>query len=74
MYLTDVNFNCANIPVSVAAKALGMDCQTVRILCQQGIVSWGSVFKRPGSRRYSYLISPKKFYEETGYLYKGAGV
>ena len=66
-----VIFDVANMPVSAAAKALRMDCQSVRIMLQQGVVSWGTAFKRPKSRQYSYLISPKKFYEATGYLYEG---
>lgn len=66
-----MEFKKANMPIKAAAQALGMDCQTVRILCQQGIVPWGIVFKRPGSRRYSYLILPKSFFENTGFLWKG---
>ena len=53
-------FECANIPVAVAAKALSE------------VVNWGCAYHRtPKSRQYSYLIYPKKFYEETGFLYKG---
>ena len=70
--MTDVTFDCANVPVAVAAQALEMDCQTVRLLLQSGAVNWGIAYRRtPKSRQYSYLIYPKKFYEETGYLYKG---
>lgn len=70
--MTDVTFDCANVPVAVAAQALKMDCQTVRLLLQSGAVNWGIAYRRtPKSRQYSYLIYPKKFYEETGYLYKG---
>lgn len=74
--MTDITFDCANVPVAVAAQALKMDCQTVRLLLQSGAVNWGIAYRRtPKSRQYSYLIYPKKFYEETGYLYKGgAGV
>ena len=65
-------FVCANIPVAVASKALKVDCQTVRLLLQSGAVNWGIAYHRtPKSRQYSYLIYPKKFYEETGFLYKG---
>lgn len=70
--MTDITFDCANVPVAVAAQALKMDCQTVRLLLQSGAVNWGIAYRRtPNSRQYSYLIYPKKFYEETGYLYKG---
>lgn len=65
-------FECANIPVAVASKALKVDCQTVRLLLQSGAVNWGIAYHRtPKSRQYSYLIYSRKFYEETGYLYKG---
>lgn len=68
-------FEYANIPVAVAANALRMDAQTVRLLLQSGAVNWGIAFRRtPKSRQYSYLIYPKKFYEETGFLYKGGAV
>ena len=72
IYMSDITFDCANVPVSVAAQALKMDSQTVRLLLQQGDVSWGCAYKRtPKSQHYSYLIYPKKFYEETGFVYKG---
>lgn len=45
---------------------MGLDKQTIRVLIQQGVVSWGKVYRLPGSKRRNYLISPKKFYEETG--------
>lgn len=60
-------FDTANITVQEAAKALGFDAQTVRVMIQQGIVSWGRCFRMPGSKKYTYLISPKAFYEATGY-------
>lgn len=66
-----MEFRKANMPVAVAAKALQMDCQTVRVLLQNGLVDWGAAYKRPGSRRYSYMISPLKFYQETGFLWEG---
>lgn len=57
----------ANIPVRVAAKVLGMDCQTVRLLLQSGQVDWGVAFKRHESKQYCYLIYPRRFYEMTGF-------
>lgn len=47
-----MEFRKANMPVAVAAKALQMDCQIVRVLLQNGLVDWGAAYKRPGSRRY----------------------
>lgn len=70
--MTEPTFECANIPVTIAAKALGVDCQTVRLLLQNNVVNWGTAYRRtPNSTHFSYLIYPKKFYETTGYIYKG---
>ena len=62
-------FHKARMPVRVAAEALKMDPQTVRVMIQMGIVSWGKAFKLPESKQYTYIISPQKFYEDTGYLW-----
>lgn len=63
------SINCGNIPVAVAAKVLKMDNQTVRLLLQNKLVNWGTAYKRPGSRQYSYIIYAKPFYEATGFQY-----
>ena len=61
-----------NLKISEVAQALQMDQQTVRLMLQQGVVSWGCAYKRtPKSRQFSYLISPKRFFEETGVLIGG---
>lgn len=65
-----IEFENVNIPVAVAAKALNVDCQTVRIMLQQGIVDWGIAYKLGNSKTYSYMIYAKKFYEATGFVYK----
>lgn len=65
-----ITFNRGNMPVQVAAEALKMDPQTIRVMLQLGIVSWGQAWKTPGSRHFQYFISPLKFYESTGYLWK----
>ena len=65
---------CGNVPVSVAAQVLQMDCQTVRLLLQNKLVDWGMAYKRPGSKMYSYIIYAQKFYEVTGYDYHGQKV
>ena len=70
--MTEPIFNCANVPVAVAAKVLKVDAQTVRLLLQNGLVNSGTAYRRmPKSTQYSYLIYAKKFYEETGYIYTG---
>ena len=61
-----------NLKISEVAQALHMDQQTVRLMLQQGIVPWGCAYKRtPKSRQFSYLISPKRFFEETGVMIGG---
>lgn len=60
-------FKKARMPVETAARALGMDAQTVRVMCQLGIVPWGFAFKPPGSKYFSYIISLKLFCETTGF-------
>ena len=55
-----------NLSIAEVSASLKLDKQTVRVLIQQGIVPWGRAYKRPGSKRWSYLISPKAFYEDTG--------
>ena len=66
-------FAKANLKISEVAQVFHMDQQTIRLMLQQGVVPWGCAYKRtPKSRQYSYLISPKKFFEETGVLIGGA--
>nr|DAY96095.1 MAG TPA: hypothetical protein [Caudoviricetes sp.] len=55
------------IPIAVAARVLKMDCQTLRLLLQNKVVDFGVCYKRPGSRRYSYVIFAEPFCELTGY-------
>lgn len=65
-------FTKANLKISEVAQALHMDQQTVRLMLQQGVVPWGCAYKRtPKSRQFSYLISPKRFFEETGVMIGG---
>lgn len=64
-----MEFAKARMPLKVAAKALGVDPQTLRVMIRMGVVDYGIAFKRPDSRSYTYVISPKKFYESTGYLW-----
>lgn len=55
------------ISVATAAKVLNMDAQTVRLLLRQNVVEWGTAFKMPGSKQYSYLIYSEPFGQLTGY-------
>ena len=78
----DQEFVSGSVPVSVAARVYGKDASWVRA----GIISgWLPIGKatRNGqlitniedmkSRygRINFYISPKKLYEETGYMWKG---
>ena len=80
--MEDICFSEGSVPVCIAAKVYGKDASWVRA----GIVSgWLPIGKatRGGklvtsieemdSRlgRINFYISPKKLYEETGYLWKG---
>ncbi len=64
-------FTGKNIPVTEAAKIMGKDQQFIRQAMIQGILPIGTVFKKEGSNQYDYYISPKLFWEYTGYIYQG---
>ena len=64
-------FDGKNIPVTEAAKIIGKDQQYIRQGMIAGILPIGTVFKKEGSNQYDYYISPKMFWEYTGYVYKG---
>ena len=65
--LEDIEFNGYNISVAQAAKIMGKDQQYIRQGIIQGIVPIGTAFKNQGSKQYDYYISPKLFYEFTGF-------
>ena len=64
-------FDGKNISVTEAAKIMGKDQQFIRQGMIAGILPIGTVFKKEGSNQYDYYISPKMFWEYTGYAYKG---
>ena len=64
-------FTGENIPVLVAAKIMKKDQQFIRQGMIQGIFDIGTVFKKEGSQHYNFYISPFKFWQATGYVYKG---
>lgn len=64
-------FTGENIPVKEAAKIMKKEQQFIRQGMLQGILPIGTVFKKEGSSQYDYYISPKLFWEYTGYVYKG---
>lgn len=63
------------VPMEVAQRVLGMDPDTIRNRMEMGLLDIGAVFpavQKRGKRGYrSTYISPKKFYELTGYIWKG---
>lgn len=71
IYLEIPKFTGENVPVPVAAKAMKKDKQFVRQGIIQGLLTFGVAFKKEGSSQYDYYISPMKFWQETGYIYKG---
>ena len=63
-------FDGGNVPVTEAAKIMKKDQQFIRQGMIQGILPIGTVFKKEGSKQYDYYISPKLFWEYTGYVYR----
>lgn len=63
-------FNTASVPVEVAAKAMGTDKQTLRVMLQNNMFEFGKAVKLPGSSQYTYWISPRLFWLEIGFIYQ----
>lgn len=64
-----MEFALGSVPVRVAAKVYGKDAAWVREGIRAGWLPIGIATKK--DRRTNYYISPKKLYEETGYVWKG---
>ena len=47
-------FTGRNVPIPEIAKATGKDASYLRIGLQQGFLTFGTAYKKPGSRRYNY--------------------
>lgn len=62
------------LTVQQVAVALKKDCQTIRFLLDNKLVSYGMSYRRRGSRRKSYIIYADKFAEETGIKIAGSEV
>lgn len=63
-------FDVASVPVETAAKAMGIDKQTLRVMLQNNMLDFGKAVKLPGSHRYKYFISPRLFWLATGFVYR----
>lgn len=72
VYLEVPEFTGENVPVAVAARVMKKDKQFVRQGIIQGVLTFGVAFKKEGSSEYDYYISPMRFWQETGYIYRGA--
>jgi len=68
----EMHFTGESIPVTEAAKIMKKDQQFIRQAMIKGILPIGIAFKKEGSNQYDYYISPKLFYEYTGYVYNEA--
>jgi hypothetical protein len=75
-------FNSGSVPIAVVARVYGKDASWVRAGIISGYLTIG-VATRKGKQvtdvkdidsrkgRINFYISPKRLYEETGYLWKG---
>lgn len=65
----EIKFTGEGIPVAEAAKIMKKDPQFIRQALIKKILPIGIAFMKDGSKQYDYYISPKLFYEYTGYVY-----
>lgn len=63
-------FDTASVPIDIAASAMKIDRQTLRIMLQNNVFGFGKAIKLPGSSQFTYYISPRLFWLETGFVYK----
>lgn len=80
--MKDISFKEGSVPISIVAKVYGKDPTWVRAGIIAGWLPIG-VATRNGKQivevedisskkgRINFYVSPKKLYEETGYLYGG---
>ena len=71
VYYEMPEFSGENIPVVEAAKIMKKDQQFIRQGMIQGILPIGIAYKKEGSKQYDFYISPKLFWEYTGFVYNG---
>ena len=80
--MSEMIFGSGSVPISIAAKVYGKDPSWVRAGIISGWLNIGIAI-RNGEKitdlsemdsrkgRINYYISPKRLYEETGYIWKG---
>lgn len=73
--MTEITFAASPVPMKVASKVLGMKPDTIRNQMERGMLQIGVISPakhKRGKRAYrNTYISPKLFYELTGYVWKG---
>lgn len=80
--MEEIVFSPGSVPVAVAARVYGKDATWIRAGIITGYLEIGtatrqgeviSTIDQMNSKfgRINYYISPKKLYEETGYIWKG---
>ena len=70
VYIEIPKFSGANVPVAVAAKVMKKDRTYITQGLINGKLKFGEAMKKEGSSQYDYYISPKLFWEYTGYIYE----
>lgn len=60
-------FSKGSIPIKDASDIMGKNIDFIREGLIQKKLPFGSAFKKPDSSKYNYYISPKLFWEYTGY-------
>ena len=80
--MEEITFGAGSVPVEVAAKVYGKDPSWVRAGIISGALPIGIATRavrqitnveemNVRNGRINYYISPKKLYEETGFIWKG---
>ena len=73
--MPEITFAASPVPMKVASKVLGMKPDTIRNQMERGMLQIGVISPakhKRGKRAYrNTYISPKLFYELTGYGWKG---
>lgn len=80
--MSHIIFGSGSVPIAVVARVYGKDASWVRAGIITGYLPIGTATRRgmPVTRidqmdskygRINYYVSPRKLYEETGYLWEG---
>lgn len=64
-------FAKGGVPIPVVAEVYGKDAMWVRQGIEDGWLPIGYANKTEGAKRRNFYISPKKLWEDTGYIWQG---